>query len=105
MLPRKHGIKKGLRMSIDQVARDLANQAMSRIEQHERVCEERAHESSTWRVAITDKLDSYFTSLNNKLQAIDETVRGIYGRLWITAGAVIAILLSVIGYLVNHHGL
>jgi len=80
--------------NIDQIARDIAQKAVSMIEAHERVCAERAH-----------NMDATLTEVDTKLTEISSAVAGLYTKWWTASVAGIAILLTVIGYLINKHGI
>jgi len=90
---------------VDQIARDGVAKALAMIEQHERVCLERAHESETWRELITGKLDECFRRVDSKLGLLATEVSKIYGHLWKAVFVVVGSLLATIGYLIAHHGL
>lgn len=79
---------------VDQEARDMASRAVSMIEAHERVCTERAIAATQWRGGADAKLDG-----------ITNAVRGLYGRFWAGAMALIGGLCLVVGYLIMHKGL
>jgi len=91
--------------AVDQTARDGVARALAMIEAHERVCEERAKESNTWRNMLSDKLDNYFSGVDARLANLTGQVSKIYGQMWAVAGAVITILLAAIAYLIQNHGL
>jgi hypothetical protein len=91
--------------AVDQTARDGVAKALAMIEAHERVCEERAKESNTWRNMLSDKLDNYFSGVDDRLADLTGQVSKIYGDMWAVTGAIIAILLAAIAYLIQNHGL
>lgn len=91
--------------AVDQTARDGVARALAMIEAHERVCEERAKESNTWRNMLSDKLDNYFSGVDARLANLTGQMSKIYGHMWAVAGAVITILLATIAYLIQNHGL
>jgi hypothetical protein len=91
--------------AVDQVARDMANKAIAMIEAHEDVCEIRNEEAKTWRKSITDRIDTYFLNINGQLGNVSDSIRNLYGRMWIAAFGVIGMLLTVCGYLIHNHGL
>jgi hypothetical protein len=81
----------------DGAARALARDAMRRADEsfhmisaHERVCVERYD-------SINDKLDG-LTEAGNQRR---ESIRGIYGMLWVVAGTLVLILLAIVGYLLD----
>ena len=91
--------------AVDQTARDGVARALAMIEAHERVCEERAKESNTWRIMLSDKLDKYFLTVDARLIDLTGQVTKIYAHMWVVAGAVITVLLATIAYLIQNHGL
>ena len=60
-----------------------ANAALSRLDAHERVCEER------WRTVA------------HALARLESGQRNLQGHLWTVAGGVILLLVSVVGYLAD----
>ena len=91
--------------AVDQTARDGVAKALAMIEAHERVCEERAKESNTWRNMLSDKLDKHFSCSEARLIDLTGQVSKIYAHMWVVAGTVIVLLLTAIGYLIQNHGL
>lgn len=69
-----------------------AEAAVSQISAHERVCVER-YES------INNKLDD----LREDSEQRRDSVRGIYGLLWAAVGALVLILLAIVGYLIDRN--
>lgn len=65
----------------DQVARDIAKDALARIEGHEKVCAERQGH------------------IMDSLRDVKRGVEGLYRRFWAAAIGIIALLLSVCGAL------
>lgn len=101
---------------IDQQARDMAQQAISSINAHERVCAERAKEAATWRASTTDKLDAMSTTFAERLTNVDHAVTDrmanmgkavtvLSNRMWTAMVGLVVTLLGVAGYLIAHHGL
>ena len=91
--------------AVDQIARDIAAKAIAMIEAHERVCEERAKESDTWRLMIVGKLDDYFRVVNDRLLTMNEQLSKIYSHMWVVAGSIMSILIGAVAYLIHNHGL
>lgn len=66
----------------DQVARDVANKAIAKIEAHELVCAERQGH------------------IIQSLQEVKRGVEGLYRRFWAAALGIIVLLLTIVGKLV-----
>jgi hypothetical protein len=90
---------------VDQVARDIAMRAIAMIESHEKTCEARANESITWRKLFSEKIDGCFVGIHSELQSISETIKSLYGRMWLAMVGFIGVLVTIIGFLIEHHGL
>jgi len=90
---------------VDQVARDAAMKAIAMIESHEKTCEARANESITWRKLFAGKIDTCFVGVHSELKTISDTIKALYGRVWVTMVGLIGVLLTTIGFLIAHHGL
>lgn len=74
-------------LELAQSANSTAASALAKIEGHERLCNER------WaQVAAT-------------LGEVKAGVNGLYSRLWSVVGALIVLLLGVIGSLLARHGI
>ena len=54
---------------------------------------------------LSDKLDNYFSGVDDRLADLTGQVSKIYGDMWAVTGAIIAILLAAIAYLIQNHGL
>ncbi len=94
--------------TIDQLARDEAKdaheearfalsearEAKAMISAHEQVCIQRAINAEGWRTGVDRKLDG-----------LGSNVRALYNRNWAAAVGFILLLLGVIGYLINKHGI
>lgn len=80
--------------AVDQDARDLAVRAIAMISAHEQVCIQRAINSEGWRQGVNKKLDD-----------VNESIKSIYNRNWVAACSAIVLLLGVIGYLLDKHGM
>ena len=72
---------------VDQEARDMARSAEARIEKHEAVCAERYENINTTLAELKSKIAS--------------STAGLWNRIWIATGALIILLLGVIGWLIN----
>ena len=92
-------------MAVDQVARDSAQAALSKIDAHERVCAERDKEAQTWRVSTTEKLDGMFEGLNTGHKNIAKSVDGLNGQVRAAGIFFIVLLLGAVGFLIKNHGL
>lgn len=77
---------------VDQEARDLANRAIALIEGHERVCAQATKASADWREGATATFDR-----------IEESVTGIYTRIWLAAGGLVVGMFAVIMALLFKH--
>lgn len=66
---------------VDQIARDMAQASLNRIDTHEKLCTLRAEEAKDARIRI------------------ERGVAGLYGRIWIAAGGIIVALASAAGTL------
>ena len=91
--------------AVDQVARDRIFEALSKIDAHEKVCDERAVEAKTWRIGANEKLDRIEAGINNKIAAMTEAIKVVYNRIWLSMVGLISLLLAVTGYLIAHKGL
>lgn len=90
---------------VDQFARDSAMHAIAMVEAHEQVCEERANASKQWRENTSQQLGNLSVSLTNEISKVSKSVSGLYNRIWYAVGSVILLLLSLVGYLVDKHGI
>jgi hypothetical protein len=84
--------------TVDQRARDMANEAMSLLKSHERVCVEQAKAAQLWREGTTQQIAE-------GLGAVRKSIGDVYNRLWIAATGLVGVLLACCGYLIVHHGL
>lgn len=80
--------------TIDHVARAKAEKTILMITAHERLCEERQIADSAWRGFIA-----------LKLEAVNDNIKALYDRNWVFACGAIVLLLGVIGYLLDKHGI
>lgn len=83
-------------MERDQEARDLAREAMFKIETHERVCSERYG-------AIIKNQEAGALERQTMHLANQSSVRRIYGILWKCACAIIAFQAAILAGIVFHN--
>lgn len=72
---------------IDTRAIELAQTALNKIDSHEKVCQER------------------WTAIAKSLGKVESGIADIFTRLWVIAGAVIFVLLGIVGFLLAKHGI
>lgn len=73
--------------AIDYEARGLAREAATLIASHERVCTER------WGQARASS------------EELKKAINGLFRHMWAAAVGIITMLLTIIGWLLTHHGL
>jgi putative component of toxin-antitoxin plasmid stabilization module len=84
--------------NVDQKARDMANDAISMLKTHERVCIEQAKAAQQWREGTTQQIAE-------GLAGVKKSIGDVYNRLWVAATGLVVVLLACCGYLIAHHGL
>jgi hypothetical protein len=87
----------GSQENIDTRALEKAMEALVKIDSHEKVCSERYKEIASGQKAIFHKLDEV-SSNSNKMNTNN------FNRWLVVSGALIMILISIVGYLFSHGG-
>lgn len=80
-----------INVRLDNLIRDTTNQWQSLREDMRRTDERRSEDQKEWRTALGSRLDSQ-----------DEKTDRLFRTLWSVAVAIIALLLTVIGFFLSH---
>lgn len=85
----------------DHEARERANRAISLIETHERGCEAYARATEAWQANASQSLQRIESGVATQFKSISDQVNGLYTRLWLAGGSMMAALFAVIMLLVT----
>lgn len=79
---------------VDQIARNDARKALAMAQALKTRFEDREKAALEWRSNVSEKLDG-----------VNDNIKALYNRNWTAAVGFIIVLLGVVGYLLDKHGL